>query len=120
MPDNNPKILIVDDSEANRLLLSFMLQELGFKTESAENGEKGVEMALEYDYCAIFMDLNMPVMGGVESMEILRGINFEEPIFVCSAENNSSKIERLISSGFTDFICKPIEPKGVQELLEKH
>jgi len=122
MPENDDyeNFLVVDDSEANRLLLSFMLQELGYQTDEAENGEKAVEMALEFDYSAIFMDINMPIMDGSEATETLRSINFDKPIFACSAEDNSNKIKQLINLGFTDFICKPIEPQKVKGLLEKN
>ena len=121
MTNNAPdiRILVVDDSEANRLLLSFILQEFGYQTDGAENGEKAVEMALEFDYEAVFMDINMPVMSGTQATETLRSINFNRPIFACSAEDNPTKIKQFINSGFTAFICKPIEPQGVRELLDR-
>lgn len=117
---NKTKILVVDDSESNRLLLSFILQELGFEIDTAENGEKAVEMALEYDYAAIFMDLNMPVMSGTEAVNILRGINYQPPLFACSAEDNPDKIESLISSGFNEFTHKPVAPEDIREILQKY
>ncbi len=118
--DNQAKILVVDDSEANRLLLGFMLEELGYHTDEAENGEKAVELAMEFDYVAVFMDLNMPVMSGLEAAEILRNINFEAPIFVCSAEDEPEKINLLLRSGFSDFLPKPIEPEDISKILTKH
>ena len=117
---NKAKILIVDDSETNRLLLSFMLEELDFDCDEAENGEKAVELAMEFDYIAVFMDLNMPVMSGQEATEVLRNINFETPIFACSAEDNPEKIKQLLKSGFNDFVAKPIEPEDISDLLNKH
>lgn len=121
MDNVNPaKVLIVDDSETNRLLLRFMLEELKFDCDEADNGEQGVELALEFDYVAVFMDLNMPVMSGQEATEILRNINFEKPIFACSAEDNSEKIDLLLKSGFNDFVAKPIEPKDIRDILSKH
>ncbi len=117
---NQTKILVVDDSASNRLLLSFMLQELGYVIEEAENGEQAVEKALETDFVAIFMDLNMPVMNGVEATEILRNLSFESSIFACSAEDNPEKIEKLLHSGFNDFVPKPIEPECINSLLRKH
>lgn len=114
------KILVVDDSEANRLLLSFMLEELEFDCDEAEDGEKAVELAMEFDYVAVFMDLNMPLINGIEATEILRSLNFEQPIFACSAEDNSEKIKQLLNSGFNDFVAKPIEPDVISNILAKH
>ncbi len=117
---NQSKILVVDDSETNRLLLCFILEGLNFDCDEASNGEKAVELAMEFNYAAVFMDLNMPVMSGQEATEILRRINFETPIFACSAEDNSEKIEKLLESGFNDFVAKPIEPENIGDILNKH
>lgn len=117
---NQAKVLVVDDSETNRLLLCFMLEELEFDCDEADNGEKAVELAMEFEYVALFMDLNMPIMGGQQATEILRNINFETPIFACSAEDNPEKIEKLLKSGFNDFVAKPIEPEDISDVLEKH
>jgi len=117
---HSKKILVVDDSESNRLLLSFMLQELGYQTDDTDNGEKAVEMALEFDYSALFMDINMPIMDGLEATKVLRSINFDKPIFACSAEDEPNKIKKFMNLGFTGYICKPIEAIGIQALLEQH
>lgn len=114
------KLLIVDDSEANRLLLKFILEELGFEVNEAENGEKAVEWALEYDYKAIFMDLNMPVMNGSEATTILRNIGYDIPIFACSAEDDAERIEHSLASGFTAYLTKPIEYDAINNMLKQH
>ncbi len=117
---NDLKVLVVDDSETNRLMLSFMLQDMGYRVDEVENGEKAVEMALEYRYLAIFMDINMPVMNGSEATEILRNLHFEAPIFACSAEDSQKKIKQFLTKGFTDFIAKPVEPEQLNHLLQKY
>ena len=121
MPDSKKnKILVVDDSSSNRLMLSFVLQEMGYETDDVENGEIAVEKALEFSYIAIFMDINIPVMNGVEAAEILRNLNFIAPIFAYSAEDDPIKISEYIDIGFTDYLIKPIEPTLVAELLSSH
>jgi CheY-like chemotaxis protein len=114
------KILIADDSEPNRLLLSFFLEELGYQVSQAENGEKAVEKALANHYSALFMDINMPLMDGLKATILLRDISFGPPIFACSAENDVEKIQHYLNSGFTDTITKPIEFNTVSHLLQKH
>jgi len=120
MPTNPCRILIVDDSESNRMLLAFLLEELGYDTAHAENGEIAVEKALEFNFDAVFMDINMPVMDGQEATNILRGINFDKPIFACTAENSPEKIKNLKKQGFTDYISKPVEAEDIQKALSQY
>jgi len=120
MTSTQNKILVVDDSETNRLMLSFMLQEHLFSTDEVENGEQAVEHALEFDYAAVFMDLNMPVMNGLEATSVLRELSYEPPIIACSAEDEPGKIKQLLESGFTDFIAKPVELEDIEDILNKH
>lgn len=112
-------VLIVDDSESNRLLLSFLLEEFDYTIEEAENGEKAVELALEFPYRMVFMDLNMPVMDGLQATRMLRSLNFEAPIIACTAEDHMDNISTLLSKGFTDYLAKPIEREAIRALLEK-
>ncbi len=112
------KILIVDDSETNRMLLQFTLEELGFETAEAGDGEKAVEMALEQDFAAIFMDINMPKMGGIEALQALMALNFSNPIIACSAEEDFDAIEQFLQKGFAAFVPKPIEPEQVANTLQ--
>jgi CheY-like chemotaxis protein len=120
MPSNPVgRILVVDDSEASRLLLSFLLEEMNYHIAQAENGEKAVEMALENDYCVVFMDINMPVMGGEKATEYLMKLNYDSPIIACSAEDDPQKIKKLMDNGFSDFVAKPIELGAVSAVLER-
>ncbi len=75
---------------------------------------------MEFDYVAVFMDLNMPIRSGQEATEILRNINFETPIFACSAEDNPEKIDQLLDFGFSGFVAKPIELEDISDILNKH
>lgn len=112
------KVLIVDDSETNRLLLQFTLEELGYLVDEVENGEKAVEAALEFEYVAVFMDINMPIMGGLEATQILNNLNYSSPIIACSAEENSEVIDQFIDTGFSAFVPKPIEPVEIINVLK--
>jgi len=116
---HSKKILVVDDSETNRLLLRFTLEELGYTVEEVNDGEKAVEAALEYDYAAVFMDINMPVMSGIEATEILVNLNYDSPIIACSAEDNLEAIATILTKGFSAFVPKPLEPKDIITSLDK-
>ncbi len=116
---NSPKakILVVDDSSTNRMLLQFTLEELGFGVVEAEDGSCAVEIALEENFVAILMDINMPRMGGVKALEILKNLNYSSPIIACSAEGDLKAIQAYLGKGFAAFIPKPIEPETVAKQL---
>jgi CheY-like chemotaxis protein len=113
------KILVVDDSDTNRMLLQFTLEELGFEVLEAPDGNRAVELALEQNCAAVFMDINMPKMGGIEALQILNSLNYDSPIIACSAEENSEAIENYLQSGFSSFVPKPIEPELVAKTLQE-
>ncbi len=111
------KILIVDDSDTNRMLLQFTLEELGYHVLEAPDGNRAVELALEENCAAVFMDINMPKMGGIEALQILKSLNYDSPIIACSAEENSAAIENYLQLGFSTFVPKPIEPELIAKTL---
>ncbi len=113
------KVLVVDDSSTNRMLLQFTLEELGFEVLEASDGNRAVEIALQDSCVAVFMDINMPLMGGLEALEALKSLNYSSPIIACSAEESSESIESFLNQGFAAFIPKPIEPELVAKTLNQ-
>ena len=112
MPENAcRKILIADDSRSNQQLLAYLLEALGCSVDCAENGEIAVEKALENHYAAILMDINMPVIDGVEATKMLRQINYRQPIIACTAEmdNDENKNKKYFSCGFDGYLSKPVD-----------
>jgi len=101
------------------MLLQFTLEELGFEVLEAPDGNRAVEIALEQNCAAVFMDINMPKMGGIEALQILNSLNYDSPIIACSAEENSEAIENYLQSGFSSFVPKPIEPELVAKTLQE-
>lgn len=101
------------------MLLQFTLEELGFDVLEAPDGNRAVEIALEQNCTAVFMDINMPKMGGIEALQILNSLNYDSPIIACSAEENSEAIENYLQSGFSSFVPKPIEPELVAKTLQE-
>lgn len=113
------KVLVVDDSSTNRMLLQFTLEELGFHVLEAADGNRAVEVALEENCAVIIMDINMPRMGGLEALETLQSLNYSSPIIACSAEESSETVKSYLQKGFASFIPKPIEPELVTKILSQ-
>lgn len=113
-------VLIADDSEASRKLLSKMLEEYGVRTLEAEHGAAVCKQLESINVCdAVLMDLYMPGLDGLEATrQIRRQPNRYQsiPIILITGETNDANITQAREVGVTDYITKPIE---INLLLEK-
>ena len=118
--DENKKIwvLVVDDSENNRDLLTSALQSYQFKVDSAENGQIALEKMRTYHFDLILMDLKMPEMDGFAATSAIRAMDRGKStvIIAVSASVSEDTRQRIQMSGFNDFIAKPL---SFCELFEK-
>ena len=116
--NKNYSILVVDDSENNRNLLTSALQSYQFKVDSAENGQIALEKNRAYHFDLILMDLKMPVMDGFAATREIRKMSKDEPVIILavSAIVSEETRQRIEGSGFDDFIAKPL---SFSELFEK-
>ena len=103
------KILIIDDEKAIRLALKDILEDEGYEVELAEDGQKGVEMALATPYDIIFCDIKMPVMDGHEVLERLVKEGVESAIVMISGHADIDSAVGCIKAGAYDFISKPLD-----------
>ena len=107
------KILIVEDNELNRDMLSRRLMRKGFEVVMAEDGQKGVDMSISENPDLILMDLSLPVMDGWEATSIIK--NSEEtkkiPIIVLTAHAMAGDREKALEAGADEYDTKPIEFK---------
>jgi len=86
---------------------------------SARNGEEAIEKANELHPDAITMDIQMPVMDGLEATKRILGDHPGKPVIIITAHGQESTVVDAIGAGAKFFICKPIEKDKVQEVLEK-
>lgn len=106
-----PKVLIVDDAPEIRTLLTRVLQSKGFVAISSENGEAGIEAAMQEQPELIIMDLNMPVMDGFQATMALKANDKTKhiPVLILSAEHADANREAMYEAGCDGFIAKPID-----------
>ncbi|MGA3209368.1 MAG: response regulator [Syntrophales bacterium] len=111
-------ILIVEDEPLNMKLFRDLLQVNGYVTFEARNGKQGVEMAREKQPDLILMDIQMPVMGGLEATRILKSdpVTASIPIIALTSSVMTGDRERAIQAGCDGFMSKPID---IHDLLEK-
>jgi len=121
----NVHVLVAEDNEINQKLITNILNGLGIQVSLANNGEEAVNLRMQYDYDMIFMDIQMPVMGGIEATKEI--IQYEEkhrkhhiPIVALTANALDGDREKYISEGMDSYLSKPIELPELRRLLETH
>ncbi len=100
-------ILLAEDNETNRLVFTLLLENPLLKIDIAHNGQQAIEKAIKNDYHAIFMDIEMPVMNGIEAIKFLKSKNFSAPIIACTANSSEADIAHYYEIGFNDVVTKP-------------
>ena len=113
--------LVVDDSKIVRKICSDIINELGFETEEAEDGQQALEKCQSEKPDFILLDWNMPVMNGIEFLEKFRALDGNEntKVIVCTTENDLEKIQTAISAGANEYIMKPFDKEIIKGKLEQ-
>jgi signal transduction histidine kinase len=118
----NLQILIADDSKASCMLLKIWLQKLGHTVTICENGAEAVNAARRKRFDYLFVDLQMPVMGGVEATRIIRALGGDagvKNIIALTANAFPEQIEEARAAGIDDVIYKPFNKSKLIELFAK-
>jgi len=121
----NASVLAAEDNRINQELISIILNEEGMTVDIAENGLEAVEKFRSGNYDIILMDVNMPVMDGVDAMKKIREIENSEglkhtPIVALTAKAVLGERESLLEEGLDDYLSKPIDIKEINEVLLKY
>ncbi|XP_074276798.1 two-component response regulator 24-like [Silene latifolia] len=112
--------LIVDDTAVLRNLEQQMLRKHGFKTILAENGKEAVEFFIAGNTCDIvLMDMEMPVMDGIQATKELRAMGVKSLIFGITASNSKSDIQAFIEAGLDEYIEKPLCNWKLDRMLKR-
>lgn len=113
-------LLIVEDNYDNRQLLSVFLSKIGADITFAEDGLEAISKALNKTYDLIFMDMQMPIMGGLEATKKLREANYTNPIIALTANAMKSDYDKCIEAGCDDFLTKPINKNEIFQAIYKY
>jgi CheY-like chemotaxis protein len=113
-----PKILLVEDNELNRDMLSRRLQRKGFEVLIAVDGQQGVQMAQSESPDLVLMDMSLPVVDGWEATRQLKADASTQnvPVIALTAHAMAGDRDKAMQAGCDDYDTKPIE---LPRLLEK-
>ncbi|MDR0940654.1 MAG: response regulator [Bacteroidales bacterium] len=111
------KVLIVDDSSSNVLLLQNFLEEEGFATEVAFSGKEALKIAKQFKPDLILLDLMMPDLSGIE---VIQRLEVKVPIIMVSANRESKLIEEAQALGVKSYIQKPIDFDEILQEITKN
>jgi len=110
-------ILIAEDNEINQHVIKQILGKMGYQPRIAHNGKEAVEAMIEKAYSLILMDMQMPVMDGLEATRAIRNLNIKQPVIMALTANAMDTDQQLcLQAGMDDYICKPVK---LDELMNK-
>ncbi len=115
-------ILLADDDRTTRNVIAKILEDEGYRVDQADRGEKCLFMALEKNYHAFFVDINMPSLGGIDLCKRLRNIErySNAPIIIITSLDESEMLQQVFDAGATDFLSKPIKQIVLRARLNSH
>ncbi len=118
------RVLVVDDNAVNQQVILSMLKKFGIRAEAVGNGEEAIEALQVIFYDLVFMDIQMPVMDGIEATRIIRSsdsgvINPRIPIVALTAHAFREEVKGFLEAGMNDHLAKPIIPEKLIACLER-
>ena len=116
------KILVVDDNERNRYLVSFILEKNGFEVVTANDGLESVETARKQRVDLVIMDIKMPKMDGYEAtMRIKKLEGYQSvPIIALTSYAMAGDKKKAVAAGCDGYIAKPINPETFMDEIRKY
>jgi len=112
------RVLVVDDSEINLLFLHGLLEHIGCQVATATNGFEALDLIDQHPYDLALIDINMPLMNGLELVKKIRELQIDLKIAVVSAYADEEKINEAYAAGIDAYLTKPVEENQLVELIQ--
>ncbi len=117
-------ILLTEDNKVNQVLAVKLLKKFGYEITVAENGKEAIEAVRKGGFDLVLMDIQMPIMGGIEATKAIRKMETESslpylPIIALTANALKGDREKYLTAGMDDYLSKPFKPEDIQKILSK-
>jgi CheY-like chemotaxis protein len=109
-------VLLAEDNSINRLYLEDFLRREGHTVQTAVNGQEAVDRAKSQRYDVILMDIQMPLLDGVEATRLIREFS-KLPIIALTAYAQQKELEHFLAAGMTATVTKPVDERSLRETL---
>src|SRR5512133_1442580 len=119
LPAQKTRVLIVDDDGSMAKYLQAYLSRRNFDVSTAVSGEEAIRMFRVYDPNLVLLDVAMPGMGGIDTLERMKQIKPDVSVIMLSAQSNPEVIFKASKLGADDYISKPFEPKELEIRIGK-
>ncbi|MES2109096.1 MAG: response regulator [Bacteroidota bacterium] len=111
------EILIAEDNEVNQHVIKHILGKMGYRPVIVKNGKETVDAMDDGQHNLILMDMQMPIMDGLEATRVIRSKDIEQPVIIALTANAMDSDQQLcLEAGMDDYICKPVK---LDELMNK-
>ena len=122
LPDDAPRVLVVEDNRVNQMVARYMLAELGYRVDLVENGLQ-VNPALDtHRYAVVLMDCQMPELDGYRATQAVRGRTDDRaaiPIIAMTAHALNGERDKALGAGMNDFLTKPVQLEELDAVLRR-
>ena len=113
-------VMVVDQTSFNRTAIKNILNKAGYNViAEAGTGIKAVEKFKTYKPDLVVMDVQIPEMDGIEALKVIKDLDSDTPVIMCSAAGQQTVVLEAVRAGASDFIVKPFQPDRVIEAVKK-
>lgn len=115
------EILVAEDNFVNQTVILRILEKLGYKPSIVSNGQEAINALNEHCYDLVLMDMNMPVMGGIEATQYIReNLSCQPTIVALTANSIEGDEQQCLNAGMNDYLTKPINIEALSATLAKY
>jgi PAS domain S-box-containing protein len=116
----NGRVLVAEDTATNQMLIKRLLTRVGIETVIVADGKAAVKEATDNEFDVILMDIQMPIMSGLEATKTLRDKGFMTPIVALTAHAMKGDDKKCLKVGCNDYLSKPVNVTKLMSILEKY
>jgi CheY-like chemotaxis protein len=113
-------VLLAEDNSDNQQLITLYIRRLGAKTVIAQNGQEAFELAKNNAYDLVLMDMQMPIMGGIDATVLLRKQGYKGYIIALTANASKEDQENCYKAGCDAFLTKPIDQSSFNDVVSNY
>ncbi len=119
IPKYKGQVLVAEDNPENQVLIERLLAQVGLNVVLVENGEQAVELCKSHAFDLVFLDIQMPIMGGKEASIIISKLLPNTPLIAFTANIMKHQKDEYMSMGFSSVVAKPIEQDNLYAVLQR-